>query len=70
MVEIDLSTIGLSGLLLMMDVRDFIKEKRERGWSDDYILEAIMAIGNAAEGSADRLLERLQTKRTEKEDDS
>lgn len=64
-MEINLQTTGLGGLFVLMDINDVIREKRERGWSDTDILEALLAVGRGAQVQADKILEDLQTKRKE-----
>lgn len=64
-MEINLQTTGLGGLFVLMDINDVIREKRERGWSDTDILEALLAVGRGAQVQADKILEELQTKRKE-----
>lgn len=59
MVTINPQASGLDGNMMLMDVGEFIKEKRERGWSDTDILEAILAMSRKGEEEANRILEKL-----------
>lgn len=59
MPDIRPSAQGIDYNMALGDVGEFIKEKRERGWSHLDILEAISALGRAGKEQINIMLEDL-----------
>ena len=59
MVEIKPSERGIDYNCALGDVKAFVDEKRERGWSDEHILDAIGAMGRAGVKQVNHIIEDL-----------
>jgi len=59
MPDIRPSAQGIDYNMALGDIEEFIKEKRERGWSHLDILEAISALGRAGKEQINIMLEDM-----------